>query len=236
MARALALDATNAYWITTETGGNTIWQIPKDFSAPGKAIAITTGTYGGVTSTGGTVYYTENNGGNPGFYYVGGDGGTSYQLGGFSVGDTATDIAADSGALYLTLQLAMANGLAIIFRYDLGTKSMMVLANGEPSPQGLALDATYLYWSTSSGIHRVVKTGGTVQTVGPSTIPVCGGLSVDPAYVYCTNNATSQVMQISLASNNVYMAMLAAPIRGIAADCSDVYVGAGTNLAYIARQ
>jgi hypothetical protein len=244
MARGLVLDVMNAYWITTTMSapGETIWKIVKSFSAGAVQLASTTnGSYGGIAVQNGVVYFIYTpaivpDAGMPaGIYSVPTVGGTPKQVVPLA-GLAPTAIAADGSAVYVALQATME-----IIKWDLMGNMLMTLVGAQAGVQGLALDATHLYWSSATTIARIPKAGGAVEPVGIANNAPCAGMLIDDPYFFCTSNNTGGVLEIGLSSwstttiKAVGMLPGVTPLRGVGADCNAVYFADGTKIGKIPR-
>jgi hypothetical protein len=235
LARSLVLDAANAYWITTPSPagtGDTLWQIPKAVMSAGTRLYTSSqGNFGGIATGNGLVYFTSTTEGPtwpvPGIYTVGINGNAPVALfAAFAAGTTPGDLVLDGGRLYVIVQSAPP--FSEILAVDLLTKMPMALAQGETNPHALAFDATYVYWATPTGIRRISKAGGQPQAFGPMSTS-CGGISIDASFLYCTDATSGSVFQMALANNIAVSVpvLTKGALRGIAADCSDVYFASG---------
>src|SRR5262249_40018694 len=74
-----------------------------------------------------------------------------------------------------------------------------VLAAGETSPKGVAIDSSYAYWA-AAGDHTVRKSslgGGTPTTLATTTITPYA-VAVDATNVYWTEDGQSYVMKVPI--------------------------------------
>jgi hypothetical protein len=242
LARSLVVDAVNAYWITTAAPpgvGDTIWQIPKAIMSAGTTLYTSHGSFGGIATGNGLVYFTSTDESPtwpvPGIYTVGIGGSPSVaEFVAFPAGMTPGELVLDGSSLYVVVQNAPP--LSEILTVDLKTKTSMALVQGQTNPHALAFDATYIYWATPTGIRRIPKGGGQPETFGPTTLS-CAGTGIDSSFLYCTDEPSGHVFQIALAGNAVVGAGVptVGALRGIAADCSNVYFASGVLVDSIPR-
>jgi hypothetical protein len=233
LARALVADDTNLYWITTPTAngtGDAIWKITKTFGSAGTMLVSSNGGgYGGLAADQGLVYFTSIT--PPALFYVAIAGGTPVQLVSFSSSDTPAEVVSDGAALYVVVGTSFS--LSDIYRFDLIAKNLATFVMGESGVHGLLFDAQYVYWSAIAGLRRASKTGGMPQTIASTP---CDGMSLDATYLYCTDSAGGAVHQILLSDpTKVFTATAVGTLRGIAADCSDVYFGSDMSLDRIPK-
>jgi hypothetical protein len=244
LSRALVLDNVNAYWITTAAPpatGDTLWKIPAVFGTSGTPLYTSaTGTFGGAAPGQGVVYFTSTSEGapfnGPGIFSVALAGGAMQQVLPLSQGQTPREIVADATVLYFVV--VTATSVANIYKLDLVAKVPTLLAPNEMNVSGLATDGTYVYWSTPGALRKVPTTGGTPTSFGAPNMGACAGMSVDATYLYCTDNATGQVLQFLLADTTQMFASTpfgVGGLRGVAADCSSVYVASGVQVERLAR-
>jgi hypothetical protein len=97
----------------------------------------------------------------------------------------------------------------------------MVLASGQLNPNGIALDATNVYWANGS-MNKVPKSGGAITTLGSPGYSVA--TAVDASNVYWTDSIDNAIQRVPIAGGTVtsLVTMLIEPI-GIAVDASNVY-------------
>lgn len=108
-----------------------------------------------------------------------------------------------------------------------------VLATGEPSPSGIAVDATHVYWATggndcSSGqIRSMPKTGGPITTLADHQANP-RSLVVDASFAYWYDGcATGQLRRVPLGGGTVFDYPISvdptADARVLAADSRNLY-------------
>jgi hypothetical protein len=119
-----------------------------------------------------------------------------------------------------------------------GTPSVLATGNGLIYHRGLVLDASYLYWGDETGIHRILKTGGSVQDLAADTESY--SLAVDSTHVYWTREdwTTGQVRRALIGGGGMttLITNLDSP-SGLALDSTQLYfTEAGTGKAYHANK
>jgi hypothetical protein len=243
-ARGLVLDATAAYWITTAAPpatGDAIWRVLKSFAGPMTPISSSNmGSYGGLAVENGVVYFSSaasgTSFGSAGIYALSAGGGAPQQVIALP-NELPTDVAADATSVYFVVETKPGVTTMDVRRFDLTTLTTTILAANEPGVQGLVTDGVYVYWSTTGGLHKAPKAGAVLQSIGTTAMSPCGGMSADASYFYCTANNAGTVLQIQLGAMNPISVgpAIASPMRGIAADCSTVYVAAGQQIDKIPR-
>lgn len=238
-ARGLLLDATYAYWITTAAPpdtGDTLWRIPKVFGTSGTRLYTSkTGIFGGVALGNGLVYFTSSNeSSTPGIFAVSGPGSLLQAVFPFPAGQVPGEIVLDGSSIYATV--AIMPGVFNIVAIDPAAKTSTNLANGELKVSGLAVAGSYVYWSSSSGVRRVAKTGGAAPQVLTSSATPCGGLALVPGYLYCTDNGSGSVVQLDLTTATPSLVTAGNAMTGVAVDCDAIYLGDGPQIERIPRQ
>ena len=103
------------------------------------------------------------------------------------------------------------------------------LVAGSPTPFGVAVDATNIYWSTQNGqVFKCPIAGcggsGTLLVSGQGAIE---DIAVDSAYIYWTDSQSGTVAKCAIAgcgnSPTVIAASQVMPMAGIAVDATSVY-------------
>ncbi len=144
---ALAVDATNLYWADYgTTDGGSVWKVPL---AGGPAVELASAMYPSYLAVdANNVYWSTLS---AGVQEVAIDGGAVTTLVGIDYGSAG--IAVDSNNVYFGFDES-------IEAMSLATGSISVLANNQTYPQGMILDGTTLYWTTT-GTNET--DGGTVM-------------------------------------------------------------------------
>jgi hypothetical protein len=119
-----------------------------------------------------------------------------------------------------------------------GTPSVVAAANNLLHHRGLALDNDFVYWGDDTGIRRVLKAGGTPQTLAADTQSV--KLALDSTHVYWTRIdwTTGQVRRALLGggSMSTLVTNLDSPY-GLALDSTQIYfTERGTGKVYHANK
>jgi hypothetical protein len=206
---AIVVDGTNVYWSnlnTTTFGSNFLMKVPVGGGTP-SLVQYVTNVVGAITQDASNLYLASN------FevYQVTKPGGTIPASLANPVGVTysnnkpyppLTGMAVDAQYAYVTTQGA-------ITKVPLGGGSptaVTFLVNGA-TPQGVAVDATNVYWAfqclsstggcSTGGVSSIPRIGGTVKSIAPGISPA--GLAVDATYLYWTDNAAGTVMKAPLA-------------------------------------
>lgn len=72
-----------------------------------------------------------------------------------------------------------------------GTATTLAAPSGECTMNAdIELDATHVYWSCGTSVHKVPKVGGTPTTLFTETGAAELGIAIDAKYVYWTNATT----------------------------------------------
>ena len=149
------------------------------------------------------------------------DGGTAVAIGAQS---GARDLVVDTTGVYLT-NSGLSSGGGAVVRMGLGGEAPLTLASGLNDPEGIALDATHVYWTEKGGgtVMKVPRGGG-AATVLASGQQAPLGLAVVPAGVYWTNSMGGTVMNVGLDGGSP-VALVSGQRRPtqIAVDACDVY-------------
>lgn len=107
-----------------------------------------------------------------------------------------------------------------------GSCAPVVLASGQESPRGLAIDATHVYWTTSSptGAVKKVAKGGGAETSLATGQNDPRRVAVDGANVYWSNYQGGVVQQMPKGGGSaVVLASGQNNPYGLAANATDVY-------------
>jgi hypothetical protein len=97
-----------------------------------------------------------------------------------------------------------------------------VLVQGEDSPTTIAVDDTYLYWTTTSAIRRAPKAGGTATTLFPGlTSP--DDLRADATALYWTSTLSGQGIMSGLKTGGQPSTVVPGTIGHLAVDTDSVY-------------
>ncbi len=232
-AAGLALDSTHVYFTSpADPGGNMVYAVPLAGGAPTALVmpAVNLQNSANVTVAGGNVYWTIT-GTNPQVRFVPTAGGVG---GALSI--------AENGPQYITN-----DGLGVFWtdgsrlrRADLGdggvTTVPVAFDGSTPFGNfngGIAVDATYVYWSGSPGgavgqIFRANKVDGTgFQALSTIALDGIGGLTIDATNVYFTtfksnNNGAVYSMPLAGGTPAVLFASVTFPL-GIASDATSLY-------------
>jgi len=140
---------------------------------------------GGIASTGSTIATggVSHSGGTTTLVTVGGPDGGFSGLGG-AINNSGGDSTLSCGISTVTAKPCDADA-------DI-CESPVVLAANQDDPFAIAVDATYVYWTTSGEVKRVPLDGGTPTTIasgGPSS-----NIAVDAVYVYWTSYKEDSVL------------------------------------------
>lgn len=108
-------------------------------------------------------------------------------------------MAISGDALYLLTSDPQATpaGTGLVLKISLAGGDPVVLASGQGTPQGIAADATHVYWSTEDTVKSMPLGGGPV-TVIASGQPRAGGIALDATSVYWGNRFDGRVMKAPL--------------------------------------
>ena len=158
---AIAADATNVYW--ADTGAHVVRFCPQPSCGGPKTFAQlgSTASPFDVFTDGKTVYFTDRTGGSLYACPSTGCGSTPTQLGANI--DEPLLVVADATAVYATARAGGSAGKGAVVGCKLPCATgMTTIAAGLKAPYGIALDATYVYWS-EEGSAGSASTDGVVQ-------------------------------------------------------------------------
>jgi hypothetical protein len=169
------------YWIENDANGShTVWTGSFGGGTPTAIDGPIAGVLGGIASTLGFVYWTL-----PGSNAVVGYDVVNRQGSVLTPIQSPQQIAADSVNVYVTNSMTADS----VIRADVGSGATTVLAQNIASPQGIAVDKSYVYVSSASGsVSRIPIDGGALETIasGQDNPWV---IAVDDRAVYWTNHA-----------------------------------------------
>lgn len=113
-----------------------------------------------------------------------------------------------------------------------------MIAAGEEAVQGLAVDATHVYWSTTGGIRRANKLGGMPADTMPGTSGPCTALAVDESYVYCTATIsnTLEMTRTNGSPGVIYAGDGKSKLQGVTPSCEAVYWVDGSSIVKLPAQ
>jgi hypothetical protein len=186
---AIALDATNVYWVYN-TGGTAQFRKLAKSAATGTAPTV-------LGSTQGTLYSLAIDGTN--LYFASNVGIMKLPLAG------GTPALLVSGAYQPSLGIAVDgtriawsafNGNAVYIA-PLTGGSATVVASGQMQVGGVAMDASYVYWATQGVLKRAPRAGGTATTLATQSSGTYGPVVVDATRAYYATD--TQVLSVPLA-------------------------------------
>jgi hypothetical protein len=165
-------------------------------------------------------------------YWTTGDRVVSMPIAGGAVTQLAK---VDNGGLFalavdaVNVYWASYGSLGEIGFVPLGGGAPTVLASGRDGAAWLVVDATYAYWSDSSGVWRIPISGGAPTQLAPLTVG--GPLAVDATNLYWVNPGTAAnsytdgaLLQMPLGGGSpVTLASSVVGVSSIAVDDTDVY-------------
>jgi len=175
--QALALNSTSVFFGRWTFDGNGVWRVPK---TGGAATLVASGVPSFIVADDAFVYWTDNYS----IYSAPVEGGSASLLASTgSIGRLALD---GQGALYWA-ESNLYSGTGAVHRMQ--DRVDAVIASGQHETGGIAVDATYAYFTcgtwdgTDRAVRRVPKKGGSVETlVTPNSVPAY--VRVDSANVY----------------------------------------------------
>ena len=197
---AVAVNATHLYWTTavdqpgTSAGPGTLMRVPTA-GGPPEELALNLIMPHHIVLDDTSVYWTS----------FAPDAGALLKM---PLGKgPVTTVAANQNNCH---GLVVAGSTAYFTNYSEGTVKkapidghgpITQLADGQPSPTHVAVDATYLYWTNhvapNGSIMRVPLTGGAPEPVVSNQAQPYG-LAVDATNIYWTNTGAGTVMQMPL--------------------------------------
>jgi hypothetical protein len=147
---------------------------------------------------------------------------------------TATDALTGTGVrprfLYWTDQMGGESGTINAIPLT-GAGAPTTLVTGQPSPAGVAVDASHIYWATAAtrvttaAIEEAPLTGGHPTALVHTGLESPAGVAVDASHIYWADFGSGTVSERPLTGGitiTLYSSRLAAP-TGVAVDSGHVY-------------
>jgi hypothetical protein len=193
LAHGMAVDATNVYWGDSSTGtvqkaaldGGGATVMASGLFFPRAVVVDATKVYWGNGADDGTIQAVPIAGGLPVTLAT--------------AQDAPLTIAADATNLYWTDSAPDAAAPAVMTVPKAGGNAKALAAMGLTSPQSVALDSAYVYWSDADTgeVRRLPKGGGAAETVVSGQTGLVD-IAVDAAAVYwALVNGNGKIMKLA---------------------------------------
>jgi hypothetical protein len=173
----LAINSTQVFYGRRASDGDAIWSVPKAGGTPAR---VAPGTPNFIVADDGFVYWTTNGD----IYSAPVGGGPASLLSSGIAGRLALD---ELGALYwVSLRTTTTPGSV----HRMQDRIDAVIAAGQDTNSGVAVDATYAYFTTSSldgvtnEVRRVPRMGGTVERLVSTGNTPAAAVRVDSQNLY----------------------------------------------------
>lgn len=177
----VVVDETDIYWVTAEISAVTLSRAPKGGGPVTKLATTTKGYVEAIAMDDQFVYWT---GGNDAVLRAPKEGGAPMTLGAVP-GESTLAIALDDTSVYFTIKGTSPDyETGAVMKVPKEGGAPIVIASGQPRPQGVAVDASFVYWVATNGdrVMKAPKEGGDPSEI--ITLSAPASITVDPTGIY----------------------------------------------------